>query len=97
MRRSIAIILFLVIVALAASFSYLNPQQVDVDYLFGEQRLGLPWLLFLTMVTGWLLGVLSMLGILLRLLADRRRLRRSVHLAEMEIDNLRSIPIRDAH
>jgi len=46
---------------------------------------------------GWLFGALSATVLVLKLLRDRRKLRKDVRLAEAEADNLRSLPLRDGN
>ena len=97
MRKLFTTVFFLAVVILAVAFTYRNQQTVLVDYLFGQGDVSLPWLTLVAILGGWALGLLSMLGVVIRLMAERRRLRRATELAEQEVENLRNIPIRDAH
>ncbi len=97
MLRLIGFIIALLVVIMGASFAYLNFGSVEVDLWVRTYHIGLPWVVFLALVLGWVLGILSVAGIIIRQLARIRRLKRSVKLAETEISNLRSIPIRNAH
>ena len=95
MGRIITTLLALIIIGIAAAFSYLNAGTVSVDYLLGQTVVRLHWLLYIALLSGWLLGVLSLVGPLVRLAASRRRLREQVRLMETELDNLRRLPISD--
>lgn len=97
MLRLIGFIVALLVVILGASFAYLNFGPVPVDLWVRTYDVGLPWVVFLSLALGWVLGILSVTGIIVNQLARIRRLKRSVKLAETEINNLRSIPIRNAH
>jgi hypothetical protein len=46
---------------------------------------------------GVVLGILASLGSIIKLRRERARLKHAVKMAEAEVNNLRSIPIRDAH
>jgi len=96
MLRFVIYLLLILLVALAgASFASLNPGNVRLDLAFGvvETRLSLAF--SVTFLLGWLAGLVTMSGGLLKLLNDRRKLRRSVRLAEAEVSNLRRLPMQD--
>jgi lipopolysaccharide assembly protein A len=97
MLRIIGLLLVLVIVLLGASFAWLNPESVHIDLWVGSVEIRLPYALFFALLFGWLVGILSTAGIIIRLMRKNRRLKRSVSLAETEINNLRNIPIRNVH
>ncbi len=97
MLRVIGSILVFVVVVLGASFAWLNSNPVTVDFWLRSYELGLPYVLFIAVLIGWVLGILSTVGFIVSQLREIRRLKRSVKLAETEINNLRSIPIRNAH
>lgn len=95
--RIIGAIIVLLVAVLGASFAWLNAGPVSIDLWVDKYELSLPFVLFIALLAGWLLGIVSMIGIITRQMREVRRLRRSVTLAETEINNLRSIPIRNAH
>jgi len=97
MLRLIGFIIALLVAILGASFAYLNFDPVTVNLWVRSYEIGLPWVVFLALALGWILGILSVAGIIIKQLARIRRLKRAVKLAETEISNLRSIPIRNAH
>jgi hypothetical protein len=55
----------------------------------------LAFILFLGV--GWLFGVLCAGFLMLRLLSDRRQMRKALELAEAEVKSLRSMPMQDAN
>lgn len=83
---------FLVAVVFAAG----NPGVITIDFGFTllELQKSLAFILFLGV--GWLVGVLSAGFLLLRMLAERRQLRKALRLAETEVSSLRSMPLHDA-
>lgn len=97
MLRIIAIALALLVIVLGASFAYQNSASVDVYLWVRNYEVGLPFVVYFSLAIGWVVGVLSVSGVIVRQLREVRRLRRAVKLAETEINNLRSIPIRNAH
>lgn len=97
MLRIIAIALALLVIVLGASFAYQNSDSVTVYLWVRSYEVGLPFVVYFALAIGWVVGVLSVSGVIVRQLREVRRLRRAVKLAETEINNLRSIPIRNAH
>ena len=84
---------FLVAVVFAAS----NPGTLVLDLAFTrlEMQKSLAFILFLGV--GWLFGVLCAGFLMLKMLSDRRQMRRSLELAEAEVKSLRSMPMQDAN
>lgn len=95
--RILALVVLLLVIALGLTFSVMNAEPVDLDYYFGTAAIPLALLLAGAVVLGALLGVLASLGAIFRLKRDNSRLRRDMRLAEKEVTNLRSIPLRDRH
>lgn len=97
MRFIVYLLLFVLVLVTAASFASLNPGDVKLDLAFAvvETRLALAFAV--TFALGWLTGLATLAGFALKLLNDRRKLRKSVKLAEAEVSNLRQIPLRDDH
>ena len=79
------------------SFAVLNASPVHLNYYFGSRDVPLSVALVLTLLLGAVLGVVSSFGVVLKLRREIARLRKAVKLAEKEILNLRSIPIKDVH
>ena len=98
MFRKILIISILVIVLLlAGTFVWLNAEVVDLELAFA--RVTVPvWQVFLiAFIIGWVVGLLFSAIYMLRLMNERRRLRKAVSTAEAEVSALRTRPIQDAH
>jgi putative membrane protein len=83
------------IMILGASFAVLNAERVAVDYYFGVAQAPLSLMLVLSVTAGALLGILVSLGAVLRLRGENAELRRKARLASEELNNLRSLPIKD--
>ena len=96
LRTVIAAAAVIVLTALAAVFAALNPGRITIDYAFGVVETERSVAIVVALVVGWLLGLASAGGALWRQAVERRRLRRSLRLAEQEVEALRSIPVQDA-
>jgi hypothetical protein len=97
LRRMLFIGLLLFAAAIAALFAFNNPERIAVD--IGVARLeGVPASVAFTvaLALGWCFGVASVAFALLRMSADRRRLRKELRFAEAEARSLRSLPLQDA-
>lgn len=94
-RTVLFVVLFVIVVLLAAAFAWLNPGPVSLNLIVGEYEIAKSQAFVLTLALGWILGAISASFLVLKLLRDRRKLRREVRLVEAEADNLRSLPLRD--
>jgi uncharacterized integral membrane protein len=91
------IALLIVLVLIAAVFAYNNPESIAVD--IGLMRLdNVPKsIAFATaFALGWLFGLVTAALALLRMLNERRRMKRGLRFAEAEVRGLRSLPLNDA-
>ena len=95
-RNLVFFLLLLLAVFLAIIFAALNPGMIELDYAFGETEIQTSLALTLAFGLGWLFGLLCAGIVLLRTFNERRKLRKSLHLAEAEVKTLRSMPIQDA-
>jgi lipopolysaccharide assembly protein A len=91
------IILLLLFLLLAAVFAFNNPEPITVDAGFARfERVSMSLAFTVCFAVGWLFGLLSAGFGLLRIIRERRRLRRDLRLAEAELRSLRSLPLNDA-
>lgn len=96
MRGIFFSLLMVLLLGVAVLFAALNPGTISVEFAFGEIEVEKSVALIAALVIGWMLGLLCALVGILRLLGQRRSLRRSLRLAEQEVQALRSIPVQDA-
>lgn len=97
MIRSLLVsLLVLAFIALAAVFAALNPGRVALDFAFFSTEMEKSLAVIGALAIGWAFGIACALFGILRLLAQRRSLRRSLRLAEQEVHALRSLPVQDA-
>ncbi len=96
LRNLLFFFLLLVILMLATVFAALNPGHLELDLAFTEVQTQKSLALTLAFGVGWVFGLLCAGLVLLKSLNDRRRLRRSLRLAEAEVSTLRRLPMQDA-
>lgn len=96
LKKAALILLLIVIFGIMVVFSYLNTGEVEVNLAFVSVTTSVSIAFTVTLVAGWLLGVISMGLYALRLANERRTLRRALRTSESEISSLRSLPLSDA-
>lgn len=95
--RVFTYIFFLFIVLLGITFACLNADPVAINYYLGAEKLPLSLLLVLTLAIGALLGLIVGIIMCIRLKRENHRLAHRVKLAEKEVANLRTQPLKDTH
>lgn len=95
-RSLLVAVLVLVFIGLAAIFAALNPGRVSLDFAFMAIELEKPLAIIGAVAVGWAFGMACALFGILRLIVQRRSLRRALRLAEQEVQALRSLPVQDA-
>jgi putative membrane protein len=86
---------WLIVILLGVTFAILNPHSVNVNYLLNSRPIHLPILLLFTLLMGSFLGLVAMLPAVLRNKRSNSHLRARVKEAEHELQNLRTIPIKE--
>ena len=94
-RLVVFLLLLLVLIVFGWSFAAENADQVQFSYYVGTMEQPLSLLLVLALFVGSALGVLASFFVVLRLKSQVRRLRKSEGLARQEVQNLRTVPIKD--
>ena len=96
LKKAGLILLLILIFGVMVVFSYLNTGDVEVNLAFVSITTSVSIAFTVTLVAGWLLGVISMGVFALRLVNERRTLRRALRVSESEVTSLRSLPLSDA-
>lgn len=96
LRYAVFLLILVMVFTVAVVFAAINPGSLRLDLAFTqiETTTSLAMLGFLA--AGWIFGILSAGFFQLRLYAERRQLRKSLRVAEAEINSLRSLPSDDA-
>jgi uncharacterized membrane protein YciS (DUF1049 family) len=96
LKRIAVIVLVVIIFAAMLVFTYHNKGTVDVDLILTTVTTSVPVAFTIAFAIGWLFGILCMGAWALRLINDRRNLRRSLRVSESEVSSLRNLPLTDA-
>lgn len=96
MKRIIVFALLLLVSLLGLSFALMNAEPVNLDYYFGVMNAPLSLVVVIAIVIGAGLGVFASMGIVLSQKRELAKLRKSAKIAEEEVSNLRSLPLKDA-
>lgn len=95
MLRLIKFLFLLVMAVLGAGFASINPEPATLHYYFGDLTLPMGMLLLGVLGMGMLLGLLVSMLMLLKTRRENARLRRKAELVHTEVNNLRTIPLKD--
>ncbi len=90
------VLLLLVIFTIMLVFASTNPGFVSIDLFFMQVSPSIPLAFSVTFISGWAFGLLCTTVFILRLIHERRQLRRKLSYTESELTNLRSLPLTDA-
>jgi len=93
MWRILLIAVLLIVLVLGASIGYFNAQTVSFDYLFGAWELPLIALLIAAFALGVVLTLVVVGGRVLSLRLELRRARGRIRDHEVELRNLRNLPL----
>jgi len=92
-RRVLFVSFLVLIVVLAAMFSYSNPEPIDIDVGIARfENVSMAIVFAAVFVSGWVFGLVSAGLALLKSGRERRRLRRDLQFAETELRSLRKLP-----
>lgn len=97
MKKIISSVFFLILVLFGIIFAVLNSEMVALNYYFDTQQVPLSLIMLLSMIIGAVIGVLVSMAQLLKARRDVSKLKKQVQIAEKEVSNLRTIPIKDSH
>lgn len=93
--RLIRLILFLLVMLVGVALAVMNADPVNLNYYFGSRELPLSVLLVAAVFVGAILGMVAGLGGMMRVKRENADLRKQARLASEEVNNLRSLPIKD--
>ena len=96
LKKAGLIVVLIAIAAVVIVFSHMNTGPVEVDLAFASIETSTSIAFIVTLLLGWAFGVLSMSLFTLRLVNERRVLRRSLRVSESEVSSLRNLPLSDA-
>ena len=82
---------------MAATFAYNNSDVVSIDLgiiQFKDIPISIAFIFIFSV--GWIFGLLTVGIALIRVVSDRRKLRRNLRAVELEMNNIRRRPLKDA-
>ena len=95
MKRIVNIIIFFLLFVISVTFAFFNFTTVKVHYLFGETMAPLVVVILLTLIVGSIIGVLFSIWMSMHMRMDLSRSKKEIKLLRQELDNLRTIPLKD--
>ncbi len=90
--RYFLIFIFLIV---ALSFALLNANPIEVNYYIGISKLPLSLLLVITFAVGCVVGLFITISWYWRARWEGRKLAKKLAIAEKELTNLRTMPLKD--
>lgn len=95
--KRIALVLVLIAVVVAVfAFTSVNSGTIEIDLLFDSVTTSVPVAFAVTFAAGWVFGLASLALWAVKLVNERRVLKRALRASESEVSSLRSLPLTDA-
>lgn len=91
----IKLLIFAVLITIGAVFASNNGDSVTLNYYLGSQDMPLSLLLICTLIFGAIIGMLSATVTILRLKGENASLRRKAKVVSEEVENLRTLPLKE--
>ena len=95
-KRVIAILVLLAIAVAVFVFTSANQGDISVDLLFAEIPTTKTVAFLVAFALGWAFGLLCTAWWALKVIRERRMLRRALQVSESEVTSLRNLPLNDA-
>ena len=97
LRRTVLLVTLVVLVLIGAIFAANNAQPISIDVGWVKlDGVSMAMAFAAAFALGWAFGLLCAGAALLKMISDRRKLRRDLKYAETELRTLRSLPLHDA-
>ena len=89
-------LLLAIILVIVFTFTALNSGIIELDMAFFAGTYSISIIVIITFIVGILFGMLCMTAFVIRIISDRRTLRRALRMSESEVSSLRNLPLSDA-
>lgn len=96
LKRTILVLVVIVIGVAMFAFTSVNTGAIAVDLLFTQVETSIPVAFSIAFAVGWLFGLLCLSVWAIKLVNERRALKRALRASESENSSLRSLPLTDA-
>jgi len=97
LKKALIVILSLVIFVLSALFFAQNDDLVSVNYFLGKLDWQLNWVMLACLFVGFLIGIFSILSNLIKIKIELKLTKNKLEQSKKELNNLRSLPIKDEY
>ena len=94
--RLLKLLFILLVMMVGSAFAVMNAEPIALNYYFGSREIPLSVVLVGTLCVGAVLGLLASLGVVARLKRENAELKRKARLTSQEVNNLRTIPIKNS-
>lgn len=94
MTKIFTIVLVVLMLILALSFSVINAHHVQLNYYIGQLDIPLSLLVIVSLILGSLIGALLMFRSIIGLRLELAKSRRAVKVNEKELHQLKTLPIK---
>ena len=95
MLKLVKFLVLLCFAVLGAGFASINPGEVSVHYYFGEIQLPMGVLILGMLGVGIVAGTIVSMLLFIKIKRENVTLRRKADLVKEEVENLRTIPLKD--
>ena len=96
MTGLVQLILLMLILIIAAAFAALNEQVISMNYFIGTMDTPLTFVIIVCFILGMLFSFLIIVGYIIRLRWQQRRMKQALQLKDQELNNLREMPLKDS-
>jgi len=97
MIKILTYVFFTCLAIVGLVFASLNPNPVEVNYIFAVLTMPLSVLLVVTLGLGMLLGLITSMALYIRLKREIYQLKGHIKIAQKEVENLRTLPLNETH
>jgi len=94
-RKLLLLLLFVIVLWISASLIWLNPQEIELNLLFATVKPKLGEALLGSLAVGMLIGITSMVLPWAKRANKARKLGKNLRSKEMEVENLRKLPMQE--
>ena len=96
LKRALTVLVAIVVIAAMFTFTSVNKGEIEIDLLIAKVPTTIPIAFTVTFALGWLFGLACTALWAIRMVRDRRSLKRSLQVSESEVSSLRNLPLNDA-
>jgi len=97
MKRILTFTILLIVALIGLGFALINADMVSLNFYFNSIQAPLSLVMVVVLAIGAIMGIIASLWVIIGLKRDMAKLRKNMKVAEEEIANLRSLPMKDSH